>query len=126
MSEQPTREIPHCRRCGHSPAPTDKFCAECGLFLREAYVDQRLLLALVHEKEGRSREARQELERLLDAEPDHALANHLLGTLYFHQGTLDLAIERYQRTVAAAPTFVLAHYDLGVALYHRGNMPEAI
>jgi len=54
------------------------------------------------------------------------LANHLLGTLYFHQGTIDLAIERYDMALAHAPGFVLCHYDLGVAWYHRGNMPEAI
>ena len=27
------------------------------------------------------------------------LANHLLGSMYFHQGTLDLAIERYRRAL---------------------------
>ena len=104
----------------------DKFCAECGLFLRDAYLDHRILHALVEEKDGNSREARQQLERLLQSEPDNVLANHMLGTFYFHQGTLDLAIERYQKAIAAAPTFLLAHYDLGVAWYHRGNMPQAI
>jgi tetratricopeptide (TPR) repeat protein len=115
-----------CTRCGHLAGESDKFCAECGLFLRDAHVDQRLLLAMEHEREGRHREARRELERLLDNEPDHVLGNHLLGTMYFHQGTLDLAIERYQKAIAGAPRFVLCSYDLGVAWYHRGNMPEAI
>src|ERR1039458_4310372 len=115
-----------CSRCGRPAAESDKFCAECGLFLRDAFLDHRLLLALVEEKDGHSREARQQLEHLLQTEPDHVLANHMLGTFYFHQGTLDLAIERYQQAVAAAPTFVVAHYDLRVAWYHRGNMPEAI
>ena len=124
-STQPQLTL-RCSRCGQPAAKDDKFCAECGLFLRDAYLDHRLLLALVEEKDGHSREARQQLEHLLQAEPNHVLANHMLGTFYFHQGTLDLAIERYQIATAAAPTFVLAHYDLGVAWYHRGNMPEAI
>jgi len=115
-----------CPRCGRPAGERDKFCAECGLFLRDAYVDHRLLLALVEEKDDHSQKARQQLERLLQSEPDHVLANHVLGTFYFHQGTMDLAIERYQRAVAAAPRFVLAHYDLGVAWFHRGNMPQAI
>jgi len=114
-----------CPRCGHKPAAADKFCAECGRFLRDASIDQRLLLALVHERDGKGRQARQELQHLLDAEPNHVLANHLLGSLFFHEGQLDLAIEHYRRAVAASATFVLAHYDLGVAYYHRGNMPEA-
>ena len=92
-----------CNRCGRVAAETDKFCAECGLFLRDAYVDLRLLLALVHERDGRSEEASHELQRLLQAEPDHVLANHLLGTFYFHQGTLDLAIQHYQTALKAAP-----------------------
>src|SRR5271167_4112641 len=109
-----------CPRCGRLSPTADKFCAECGRFLRDASIDQRLLLALVHEREGRGREARQELQHLLDAEPDHVLGNHL-----FHEGLLDLAIEHYRRAVTASATFLLAHYDLGVAHYHRGNMPEA-
>jgi len=28
-----------CTRCGHEAAATDKFCAECGLFLRDAFAD---------------------------------------------------------------------------------------
>ncbi len=115
-----------CSRCGQPAEERDKFCAECGLFLRDAYVDHRLLQALTEERDGYSREARQQLERLLQSEPRHVLANHLLGTFYFHQGTLDRAIECYQTAVAEAPSFVLAHYDLGVAWYHRGNMPHAI
>lgn len=115
-----------CTRCGRVAAPADKFCAECGMFLRDAFVDHRLLTALNHEKVGRSRNARLDVERLLDSDPGNVLGNHLLGTLYFHQGMLDLAIERYQKAVAEAPKFVLCHYDLGVAWYHRGNMPEAI
>ena len=115
-----------CSRCGHEAADTDKFCAECGLFLRDAFVDQRLLHALVPESEGKHREARRELERLVESDPANALANHLLGSVYFHQGTLDLAIERYERALELAPEFVLCSYDLGVAHYHRGNMLEAI
>ncbi len=126
MIDSGSVDLLRCSRCGREADSQDKFCAECGMFLRDAFVDKRLLLALVHEKEGRSRDARRELERLLELEPDNVLANHLLGTLYFHQGTLELAIERYEAAVAAAPKFVLGHYDLGVAWYHRGNMPEAI
>ncbi|HET8797612.1 MAG TPA: tetratricopeptide repeat protein [Thermoanaerobaculia bacterium] len=111
-----------CTRCGRVPQPVDKFCAECGSFLRDAFIDHRLLLAMLHESLGQSREAQKELERLVDIEPDHVLANHLLGTYYFHQGMLDRAIDRYEIALRGAPEFVLGFYDLGVALYHRGNM----
>lgn len=115
-----------CTRCGRKAAETDKFCAECGMFLRDAYIDHRLLHALWYEREGRCRDARRELERLLESEPGHVQGNHILGTMYFHQGMLDLAIERYKAALESAPDFLLCTYDCGVAYYHRGNMPEAI
>jgi tetratricopeptide (TPR) repeat protein len=126
MTATDTNPVLRCSRCGRQAQTADKFCAECGQFLRDAYVDHRLMMALDDEVQGRSREARGELVRLLDGVPDHVLGNHILGTLYFHDGMLDLAIERYKKAVAGAPTFVLGYYDLGVAWYHRGNMPEAI
>ncbi len=78
-----------CTRCGRDAAEQDKFCAECGMLLRDALVDHRLLHALVPERDGRHRDARRELERLVEADPDNAIANHMLGTVYFHQGALD-------------------------------------
>ena len=85
MTDSRTEESLRCSRCGRLAAEDDKFCAECGMFLRDAFVDQRLLLALDLERRGQSAEARRELERLRETESDHVLANHLLGTLYFHQ-----------------------------------------
>ena len=100
-----------CMRCGREAAESDKFCAECGNFLRDAFVDQRLLTSLVLERDGDAQEARRELERVIEIEPDNVLANHLLGSMYFHQGTLDLAIERYQQAAKHAPQFVACVYD---------------
>ena len=115
-----------CPRCGQEAADTHKFCAECGMFLRDAFIDHRVLHALGLETEGSHRDARRELERLVESDSENALAQHLLGTVYFHQGTLDLAIDRYRRALELAPRFVVCSYDLGVAYYHRGHMPEAI
>ena len=115
-----------CPRCGRTAADTDKYCAECGMFLRDAFVDHRLLHALWHQQEGRNKEARQELQRLVEAEPEHVLASHILGSMYYHQGTLDQAIEYYQRALELAPKSQVCAYDLGVAWFHRGNVEEAI
>ena len=52
-----------CTRCGHEATESDKFCAECGVFLRDAWVDHRLLLALTYDQRGDHRSARRELER---------------------------------------------------------------
>jgi hypothetical protein len=52
-----------CTRCGREAVESD--CAECGIFLRDAFIDHRLLHALVPERDGKHREARRELERLM-------------------------------------------------------------
>jgi tetratricopeptide (TPR) repeat protein len=114
-----------CGRCGQRAPARAKFCSECGSYLREQFIEQHLLLALAHEREGRGKEARQELLNLLDADPNHVLANHLLGSFYFHEGSLEPAIHHYEISLAGAPKFVLGYYDLGLAWYHRGNMLEA-
>jgi tetratricopeptide (TPR) repeat protein len=114
-----------CTRCGHEANEIHNFCCDCGMFLREAQSDQLILLALAQERRGDHRAARRSLEQLTADEPGNALAQRLLGAMYFHQGTMDLAIERYQRALEAAPEYVRCAYDLGVAWYHRGNMLEA-
>ena len=65
-----------CSRCGHRPEETDKFCVECGMFLRDSHVDERVMLALAHEREGRHQEARWELRRLLEFEPNNVLVSY--------------------------------------------------
>jgi tetratricopeptide (TPR) repeat protein len=50
----------------------------------------------------------------------------MLGTMHFHQGTLDQAIESYKKALVQDPDYMLCSYDLGVAYFHRGNMPESI
>jgi len=126
ITSDAARTATHCSRCGCDFHPQDKFCAQCGAFLRDAWVDHRLLFALTLERDGRSSEARLELERLLQSEPDHVLANHMLGNLCFHEGVLLEAIRYYERALAGAPHFARGYYDLGVAWYHHGDMPEAI
>jgi tetratricopeptide (TPR) repeat protein len=115
-----------CTRCGREAAEADKYCAECGMFLRDAWVDQRLLSPMLLESEGKHQDARRELERLVEMQPQSALAWHCLGTVHFHQGTLNRAIDCYRKALDLAPRFLLCWYDLGVAYYHRGNMPASI
>jgi len=114
-----------CTRCGREAAESDKFCAECGMFLRDAWAEQRLLAPMLLESEGKHQDARRELERLVQTQPS-ALAWHCLGTVHMHQGTLNRAIECYRKALDLAPRFLLCWYDLGVAYYHRGNMPASI
>ena len=41
-----------CKRCGHQPDDTAKFCAECGLLLKDPHIDDRILLAFASARDG--------------------------------------------------------------------------
>ena len=79
MTDSESVALLRCSRCGREADPQDKFCAECGMFLRDAFVDSRLLLALVHEKEGRSRDARRELEMDGASQPEGVHRGRIAG-----------------------------------------------
>ena len=53
-----------CTRCGHVGGEKDNFCSDCGAFLRDAFIDEKLLFALQQQTEGNDKEARRALERL--------------------------------------------------------------
>ena len=65
--------LSRCQRCGYDFQPQDNFCAQCGAFLRDPWVDHRLLLALTLERDVR------ELSRLRQGHMLRALLDRLAG-----------------------------------------------
>ena len=55
-----------------------------------------------------------------------AEAHFALGTLYFHQGEFDRAIDALKAAVAAEPRLVDAHIALGSVFKAKRQLPEAI
>jgi tetratricopeptide (TPR) repeat protein len=75
----------------------------------------RYNLALVLRRADRLPEALEELDRALALEP-RPEAYYLRGTIYWHQGELDRAVEALRAAVTAAPGYADAHYTLGAVL----------
>ena len=125
MTESGSGDHLRCPRCGHLAAEGDKFCAECGMFLRDAFVDQRLLLAMVHEKEAAARMHGASSSGFWRSSRIMFSPIISWGSCTSTRGPSS-SRSSVTKALSAAPEFVLGHYDLGVAWYHRGNMPRAI
>lgn len=64
--------------------------------------------------------------QILEAEPEHADALHLLGVVALQTGRVDLAAESISRVLHVRPDFAEAHSNLAIALQQQGKLGEAI
>ncbi len=119
-------ELMRCGRCNTEVKKEHKFCHDCGNYLGENAIKQRLLAALEHESHGQIEQAINEYRAVLEIDPNNVIARKLLGACYFGQGMIDWAIEQYRKTTEIDPRYADAYYGLGVTLYYRARMSEAI
>jgi tetratricopeptide (TPR) repeat protein len=75
---------------------------------------------------GDLEDAKQQLEKSLQANENNADAHSLLGYILGQQGDLPSALQHLQRAVALRPESVDAHYNLGAALWYSGSSQKAI
>ncbi len=62
---------------------------------------------------------------ILEAQPDHPDALHLLGVLFYQSGKSDAAVDHIKRAILVNPSAPAYHSNLGAALIHLGRMEEA-
>lgn len=86
--------------------------------------------ALVHVErcraENRLIEAEAVCRRILEAQPDLAIAEHLLGLIAHQNGRLGDAIEHVQKAIRMAPRVALFHANLGEMLRLAGRPKLAV
>ena len=75
---------------------------------------------------GRVREAETIYRQVLDSNPDHADANHLLGVLLDQAGNHAQALELISRAIAMAPDRPMYHNNIGNVLHELGRMDDAV
>lgn len=92
----------------------------------ELSAEMQLRLAATRKAQGRLGMAAELLQRLLDAEPDHAEALNQLGVVLQEQGLLDRAISCYWRAIGLQPDRPGAYGNLGLAFYEQGDVNEAV
>ncbi len=90
--------------------------------------DAHYLLAHLYAKQGKFKEAEQELRTVLDIAPEYSEAHTYLGQILAHMGRWREAMESY-RAALSNPLYGtpdLARFHLGRALAQEGDMREAI
>ena len=73
-----------------------------------------------------AQQAEQFYRQVLQVEPQHVGALHLLGLLAHQVGRSDLAIEYISQALRLQPEFAEAHSNLGMALAKQGKLTEAV
>jgi tetratricopeptide (TPR) repeat protein len=86
---------------------------------------EALAIAVSHHQAGRLDAAEQIYRQILQAEPDHADARHLLGVAAHQAGRHALAVECIGRAIALRPDEAHYHHNLGTAYRAMGRFDEA-
>jgi tetratricopeptide (TPR) repeat protein len=81
--------------------------------------------ALAHHRAGRLDDAERMYREVLEVDPNHADATHLLGMIAFQTGRLDLAVETIRKAIAAHPAAASYHSNLGNVLQAQDKLDEA-
>jgi protein O-GlcNAc transferase len=89
-----------------------------------AQVAQMLQAALAHHRAGRLIEAEDICRQILQSEPDHPDALHLLGVVAYQKGQNEAAAELIGKSVGIKPS-VVAYCNLGNALLGQGRPEDA-
>ncbi len=90
-----------------------------------ATTDESLQLAIAHQQAGRWQEAEAICRQVLQAEPEHADALHLLGLLAYRTGRHDVAIACVSRAAELQPGRAALQANLGDIFRGAGNLAEA-
>jgi tetratricopeptide (TPR) repeat protein len=89
-------------------------------------LSEALSLAVSHHQAGNFSQAEQLYQQILQGEPHHLNALHLLGLLHLQRGRPHPAVTYLRQALALRPDFVEAHFNLGNTLRALGQLEEAV
>ncbi len=90
-----------------------------------AGIEDILKLGIQHHEAGRFDDARGCYQKILQTDPRHADANHVLGLLEYQQGNNDLAVTHINRALAKRPASAQYLNSLGAAYRALGRMADS-
>ncbi len=82
--------------------------------------------ALEHHQAGRMPQAKAIYQQILQAEPNHPEALHLLGVIAHQEGNYEIAVELISKAISVISSSPMSHLNLGLALQAQGKLDEAI
>ena len=110
---------------GKAIAPVQPILAQ-GKSLPIMAIPQALALAFQHHQKGNLPQAEQLYGQILQADPGHVDALHLLGVIAHHNGRLEAAMDHFTRALTIKPDFAEAYSNMGIALRDQGKLAEAL
>ncbi len=90
-----------------------------------AAVEATLAAAIQRLRSGQRDRAEVIFRRVLEAQPSHPVALHLLGEIALQRGQYEAAADLIGKSVAHRPDYAEAHSSLGVAIMNQGNNEAA-
>jgi len=91
-----------------------------------APLNLNLDLAVQHHAAGRLDEAESACQQVLQAEPNHPVALHLLAMVTHKLGRNDQAIDLISRVLTIKPDYAEAHNSFAIILKNMGRLDEAV
>jgi tetratricopeptide (TPR) repeat protein len=91
-----------------------------------ATISEALAIAIRHHQAGRLQAAAQIYRLILQAEPNHADATHLLGVIAQQEGNQEVAVEYIGRAIGLKGDAAVFHHNLGEAYRAMGRTAEAV
>lgn len=91
-----------------------------------AFIPGALQQAIEHHQSGRLLQAQAIYQQILQAEPDHADALHLLGLIYHQEGNSIAAVELIQKAINAKPSEAIYYFNLGNMHQDLSQLDEAV
>ena len=88
-------------------------------------ISQALNLALQHHHAGRLPEAEALYRQILQAQPDHPGALHLLGMIAYQVGKHEVAVEYVKQAIALNPSVAEFHNNLGTVYFELDQIEAA-
>ena len=89
-------------------------------------IEQAIDFAVQHHGAGRLPKAEGIYQQILQTDPDHPVALHLLGVIAHQVGKNDIAVDLITKALAVKPDYAEAHNNLGLVLHHLGRLGEAV
>ena len=89
-------------------------------------IEELLRLGLEDLQAGRLEGAQARYRQILEAEPDHAAANHYLGIAAHQSGRSERAVQLISKAVHSDPTIAKYHGNLGLVLQAQGLLDDAV
>ncbi len=89
-------------------------------------IQQKLHAAMQHHQAGRLLQAESLYREILQQQPNHADALHLLGVIAHQSGRNDIATELIRRAIVLNPNDAAYHSNLGIVLHRQGAVEPAI